>query len=172
MLRESDSATWSSSHGIKVTRNPQIAVLSQRHWEWCLPLRDFHHVIWTRHCRVLAHYLGFVDLIQTFDSCELPHSLLSGPNHHPLHHWHALSLTSDYCPMLIGFQIALTDCHFYPIQLHIAQRSTSQGALGNPEASKIFCIFCPWRQRKTGEQDSRSAPSFSINHRPFVTDLF
>lgn len=106
MLRESDSATWSISHHIKITRNPQIAVVSQRCWDF--PLRDFYPLTWAQHYRVPAHYLGFVDLIQTFDSCELPHSLLSGPNHHPLHHWHPLSLTSGCCPVLTGFQVALT----------------------------------------------------------------
>lgn len=39
-------------------------------------------------------------------------------------------------------------------------------------ASNIFLKFCPWRQRKPGGQDSMSASSFSLHHRPSVTDLF
>lgn len=80
-------------------------VVSQRCWEWCLPLGDFHPLACMLHYWVPVHYLNFVDLTQTFDSCELPHS------HCPHHHRYHLFLATDSCPLGKEFQVALINSY-------------------------------------------------------------
>ena len=134
---ESHSATSSSSHGIK---NHQKSRNSCCISSAVFPLGT--STLWPGPYMIEFQSTTLVLWIWSRLWILLSHLALSSETH--IYHHH-LSLTSDHRPVLIEFQVALTDCHFYPIQLFIAQCSMNQGALGNPVAPVIFLKFFSWR---------------------------